>query len=153
VVSVTPRPLFTPGEGTPGTHWIGGWVGPRAGLDANARGKILCPCRGSYPDHPAHGQTLYCLSYRIWSIGGMILTGESRQAWRKACPNTTLSITNPAWTGLGANPGLRGEKPATNRLSYGTDLLYPLNIVRTTICSAAKQRVRRQPVCPVAELD
>jgi hypothetical protein len=25
---------FTPGEITPGTHWIGGWVGPRAGLDA-----------------------------------------------------------------------------------------------------------------------
>jgi hypothetical protein len=34
VVSVTPRPLFTPGERTPGTHWIGGWAGPRASLDA-----------------------------------------------------------------------------------------------------------------------
>jgi hypothetical protein len=22
-----------PGRFTPGTHWIGGWVGPRAGLD------------------------------------------------------------------------------------------------------------------------
>jgi len=22
---------FTPGEGTPGTHWIGSWVGPRRG--------------------------------------------------------------------------------------------------------------------------
>jgi hypothetical protein len=26
-----------PGERTPSTHWIGGWVGPRAGLDAGAR--------------------------------------------------------------------------------------------------------------------
>jgi hypothetical protein len=25
---------FNPGERTPGTHWIGDWVGPRAGLDA-----------------------------------------------------------------------------------------------------------------------
>jgi hypothetical protein len=25
---------FTAGERTPGTHWIGGWVGPRAGLGA-----------------------------------------------------------------------------------------------------------------------
>jgi hypothetical protein len=25
--------LFTPGERAPGTHWIEGWVGPRAGLD------------------------------------------------------------------------------------------------------------------------
>jgi len=24
----------TPRERAPGTHWIGGWVGPRTGLDA-----------------------------------------------------------------------------------------------------------------------
>jgi hypothetical protein len=24
---------FTPGEGAPGTHWIGGWVEPRNSLD------------------------------------------------------------------------------------------------------------------------
>jgi hypothetical protein len=24
---------FVPGERAPGTHWIGGWVGPRTGLD------------------------------------------------------------------------------------------------------------------------
>ena len=28
-----------------------------------------------------------------------------------------FSITNPAWTGLGFNPGLGGERPASNRLS------------------------------------
>jgi hypothetical protein len=64
VVSVTPRPRFTPGERTPGTHWTGGWVGPRAGLNAGARRKILCPCRGSNPDRSVRSQTLYCLSYR-----------------------------------------------------------------------------------------
>ena len=31
VVNATPRPLY-PGE-RPGTHYIGDWVGPRAGLD------------------------------------------------------------------------------------------------------------------------
>jgi hypothetical protein len=50
VVSVMPQPRFIPGERTPGTHWIGGWVGPRAGLDTGGRRKILCPCRGSNPD-------------------------------------------------------------------------------------------------------
>jgi hypothetical protein len=25
---------FTPGERAPGTHWMGGWVGPKTGLDA-----------------------------------------------------------------------------------------------------------------------
>jgi hypothetical protein len=29
-----------------------GWVDPRAGLDTEARGKILFPCRGSNPDRP-----------------------------------------------------------------------------------------------------
>jgi hypothetical protein len=41
-----------PGERTPGTHCTGGCVGPRAGLDTEARGKILYPCRGSNPDRP-----------------------------------------------------------------------------------------------------
>jgi hypothetical protein len=62
------------GERTPGTHWIGGWVGPRAGLDAGARRKILCPCRGSNPDRPARSQTLYCLSYRISPYTTIIMT-------------------------------------------------------------------------------
>jgi len=26
--------IYTPRERAPGTHWIGGWVGPRAVLDA-----------------------------------------------------------------------------------------------------------------------
>jgi hypothetical protein len=41
-----------PGERTPGTHYTGGWIGLRAGLDTDVRGKILCPCRGSNPDRP-----------------------------------------------------------------------------------------------------
>jgi hypothetical protein len=57
VVSVTPRPRFTPGERTPGTHWIGGWVGLRAGLDAETGVKILCFCRRSNRDRPARTQT------------------------------------------------------------------------------------------------
>jgi len=27
------RGQLTPGEEVPGTYWIGGWMGPRAGLD------------------------------------------------------------------------------------------------------------------------
>jgi hypothetical protein len=33
--------------------------------------------------------------------------------------SATLSTTNPTWLDLGLNPGRRGGKPATNRLSYG----------------------------------
>jgi hypothetical protein len=39
-----PAACFTAGdERTPGTHWIGGLVGLRAGLDAGARRKSSAP--------------------------------------------------------------------------------------------------------------
>jgi hypothetical protein len=56
------------------------------------------------------------------SDGGMILTGENRRTRRETCPSATLSTTNPTWIDQGANPGLRGERPATNDLSHVTAL-------------------------------
>jgi hypothetical protein len=44
-----PGRAFTPGERTPDTHCTGDWVGPRAGLDTEARGKILCLRRDRTP--------------------------------------------------------------------------------------------------------
>jgi hypothetical protein len=40
---------FTPGKRVPGNHWIGGWVGPRAGLDTMEERKISFLCRESNP--------------------------------------------------------------------------------------------------------
>jgi hypothetical protein len=59
VVSITPRPHFTPGVRAPGTHCTGGWVGPGAGLDAEVRGKIFCLCRGPNLGHPVCSQALH----------------------------------------------------------------------------------------------
>jgi hypothetical protein len=39
--SVSRPGRFTPGERTPGTHWIGGWVDPRASLDDVEKRKFL----------------------------------------------------------------------------------------------------------------
>jgi hypothetical protein len=50
----------------------------------------------------------------------MKFTGENRCTRGETCPSATLSTTNPTWTDPGWNPGLRGERPATNRLSHGT---------------------------------
>jgi hypothetical protein len=47
-----PAVLYPRAKDPPGTHCTGGWVGLRAGLDTEDRGKILCPCRGSNPDRP-----------------------------------------------------------------------------------------------------
>jgi len=45
VFSFTPRPLYPQGN----SPWIVGWVGPRAGLDAEVKRKILSPCRDPNP--------------------------------------------------------------------------------------------------------
>jgi hypothetical protein len=55
----------TAGERAPGTHWIGGWVGPRAGLDEVKKRKFFT-LRGFElrPLHrPARRQSLYRLRY------------------------------------------------------------------------------------------
>jgi len=44
VVSLKPRPLY-PLRKSPGTHWTGGWEGPRVGLDAVAKRENPCPRR------------------------------------------------------------------------------------------------------------
>jgi hypothetical protein len=46
------------------------------------------------------------------------LAGEA-EVLEKTCPSATLSTTNSTWPDPGSNPGRRGGKPATNRLSYG----------------------------------
>jgi hypothetical protein len=48
---------FTPGERAPDTHWIGGWMGPRASLDAVVKRKIPSPCRASSCDNTGRLQT------------------------------------------------------------------------------------------------
>jgi hypothetical protein len=57
-----PCRALAPGKGQPGTHRTGGWVGPRGGLDTEAREKILSPLPRIEPPSsgcPARGQTLY----------------------------------------------------------------------------------------------
>jgi hypothetical protein len=53
-------------EKSPGTHFIGGWVDPRAGLDDMEKWKFFTlPGLGTpaSPGRPARSQSLYRLSY------------------------------------------------------------------------------------------
>jgi hypothetical protein len=75
---------FTPREGANSTHWIGGWVGPRAGLDAVEKRNLLplpgieprfCPARSPFLYRLRcwiHSWTIannnYDLSYNIWGF-------------------------------------------------------------------------------------
>jgi hypothetical protein len=74
-----PGRALPPGKEPPGTHCTGGWVGHRAGLDAEAKGRILCPCRGSNPGRLTYSQTLYCLCYPghvSWRIISQWVAGQ-----------------------------------------------------------------------------
>jgi hypothetical protein len=54
------------------------------------------------------------------SHDGMILTGKIGRTRRKICPKCQFfSATYQSWT----DPGLDGERSATNRLSHGTALV------------------------------
>jgi hypothetical protein len=66
----------------------------------------------SRPIVPAPGD------YNDGEIGANDWQGEPKYS-EKTYPSAALSTTNPTCC-PGANPGRRGGKPATNRLSYGT---------------------------------
>jgi hypothetical protein len=57
-----------------------------------------------------------------------------------------LSTTNPTWTDPGSNPELRSERPATNRLSHGTTLIFTLanNFLKVVIIMMIKSRRMRR---------
>jgi hypothetical protein len=58
-------------QGAPGTHWIGGWVGPRATLDAVVKRKIPSPCQESNPKTPIiHPVAQH---YTDWAVMALIV--------------------------------------------------------------------------------
>jgi len=58
MVNATPRPLYR--RARPVTHCIGGWVGPRAGLNTCGKSR---PYQNSDPGPYSHSESLYRLSY------------------------------------------------------------------------------------------
>jgi hypothetical protein len=61
---------FTPTERSPGTHRKGGWVGPRAVLDAVVKRKIPSPRRESNPRTPIVQPVAQ--RYTDWAIMALI---------------------------------------------------------------------------------
>jgi hypothetical protein len=55
---------FTPEERIPGTHCTEGWVGPRAGLDTEARGKLISSLPGMNLDRPVKSVARH---YTVWA--------------------------------------------------------------------------------------
>jgi hypothetical protein len=62
-----------------------------------------------------YGHQLF-ISHTIYKYGELEwndIDRETQKTMIKTCPNAI-------WADLGANPGLCGERPATNHLSHGT---------------------------------
>jgi len=71
----------------------------------------------------------------ICSTNGIILIRESRNVRRKPCPRANFSTTALALTGLGSNPGLSGERQATDRLNHSTTRKTKINLYSILGCS------------------
>jgi hypothetical protein len=59
------------------------------------------------------------ITYEYGALVEWYWQGNTKVPGKKTCPSATLSTTDPAYTGLGSNPDLRGVRPATNRLCHG----------------------------------
>jgi hypothetical protein len=83
--------LFIHGERAAGTHWIGGWVGPRAGLDdVEKRQFLTLPRLNLRPlGRPDRSQSLYRLSYpgslEAWGPLQSHKPGQNRTAHAYHC--------------------------------------------------------------------
>jgi hypothetical protein len=64
-------PTDLPAGKIPGTHSVGSWVSPRAGLDVSEKRQISCLFRESTPDRSAHASYLLetILSYLAKFVG------------------------------------------------------------------------------------
>jgi hypothetical protein len=74
---------FTPRDRAPGTHWIGGWLGPRAVLDAVVKRKIPNLRRESNPRTPI----VHPVAQRKWKLQQWRSTHSAR---RKCGSTSTL---------------------------------------------------------------
>jgi len=116
VVNANPQPLY-PRE-RPGTHCVGGWVGPRAGLDRCEESRPP-PTGIRSPDRIFRSESLYRLEYRYrfkffiglvsWdskvvpTVNDSLLRYISQRVWVTAgvCFLPTQTITLACWpTGL-----------------------------------------------------
>jgi hypothetical protein len=82
------------------------------------------------------------ISFFVFPCNGAPVTwnwqGTTEVHGEKSCPSATLSTTNPMWTYPGSNPGLRGERPATNRLSHGTAKFTDLQVTMLKTASISE---------------
>jgi hypothetical protein len=110
VVSSTSRQCFTPGKRIPSTHWIGGWVGRRAGLKWTDVSEVCAASviKAMYLSTRLHGaisqKTLNFIlaAVRTWNLTSFTLTRHFQRAKldlvADSTDNTTMTVsTTGTW--------------------------------------------------------
>jgi hypothetical protein len=87
VLSFTARPIY-PVETAPGTHWTGGWVGPRAGLNSVEKRKYLSLRRESNP----HSSVVYSLVTTLTQS-----ESESESRCDRRSVGQSVLVSSPIW--------------------------------------------------------
>lgn len=136
----TPTALPLPGEGSSDTHWIGGLLGLRTGLDVLEKRKITSVGESNSSVLTELSRLILVTGLRwIWvpwySDGAFVPAPDDRWVWNfvgmingggkpkclqtESQPSVSSLTTNRTWIPLILNSGYRGEKPLPNRLSCG----------------------------------
>jgi hypothetical protein len=69
----------------------------------------------------------------VWRNGRTIVHGESGNARRETCPDSTSPPTNPTGSGLPALTVVRNQRPVTSHLSHGTILVLAAAVLSKTL--------------------
>jgi hypothetical protein len=98
VVSFTPLSLYPRGKSPRGIHWVRGWVGPRAGLDASEKTKFLTLPGIEFRSLGLPARSFYTDCGIFWTCRkcGKSKGLQSRQVLIKLFPFTPSSSKCPA---------------------------------------------------------
>jgi hypothetical protein len=156
VVSFKPRPLY-PQERTTCTHWIGGWVDPRASLDDVEKRKflILSGLELRFLSRPAHSQSLYRLRYPgSWIVMIKLCSSnnnnfdrfESRLGYWTSC--LRIFFSRPLQSNARIVPGLYHDRFLPNSFQF---IIHPImwrhivSILTASLNIRLKVKKREEP--------
>jgi hypothetical protein len=124
--------VLYPWERIHGTHWMRGWVGPRAGLDAEARRKTLDLCRRSNTDCPVRSQTLAKLPRLIKQVMYETTAPVRRELGRPKHSTITTVLRASSMLKIFCNTFRHAKKWVQGRVYFAT--LLPFVSTQHAVC-------------------
>jgi hypothetical protein len=86
VVSITPRPRFTPGKRAPGIHCVGGWEGPKPGWAQRVEEKYSASVRDRTPAVQS-----VVRHYTDWATPALVFVCTQTNLMSDVCPRCKMN--------------------------------------------------------------